>query len=133
MPAHQFTAVFPGADMAHIYSFRPADKLADRLADKLTDRLEDNGAENTADNWVCVEIMISYNICTMEPPSVSIFVKSENQYTRNSGSLPKTRRFHLIFGFFYHFGDFPCVDVSRLHLILHISNTDCAGFFSITK
>ena len=44
MPAHQLTAVFPGADMTHIYSFRPADKLADRLAD--------NGAENTADNGV---------------------------------------------------------------------------------
>ena len=44
MPAHQLTDVFPGADMTHIYSFRPADKLTDRLAD--------NGAENTADNKV---------------------------------------------------------------------------------
>ena len=69
----------------------------------------------------------------MEPPSVSMFVKRENQYTRNSGSLLKTGGFHLIFGYFYHFDDFPCVDVSRLHLILHISNTDCAGFFSIIE
>lgn len=67
MPAHQLTDVFPGADMMHIYSFRPADKLADNLAD--------NGAENPADNWGCVEIRISDNICTLEPPSVSMFVK----------------------------------------------------------
>lgn len=59
MPAHQLTAVFPGADMMHIYSFR----------------LADNGAENPADNWGCVEIRISDNICTLEPPSVSMFVK----------------------------------------------------------
>lgn len=34
MPAHQLTNVFPGADMAHIYSFRLADKPADNLADR---------------------------------------------------------------------------------------------------
>ena len=39
----------------------------------------------------------------------------------------------MIWGCFYHFGDFPCVDVSCLHIIMHNSNTDCAGFFSTPK
>ena len=34
MPAHQLTDVFPGADMAHRYSFRLADKSADNIADR---------------------------------------------------------------------------------------------------
>ena len=38
MPAHQLTDVFPGADMAHIYSFRLADNGAENTADNITDR-----------------------------------------------------------------------------------------------
>ena len=80
----------------------------------------------------CVEIGLSDNICTMAPPIVQMTVKSKNHYTRKSEIMLKIRRFYEILVDFYRFGDFPCVDSFQLHIILHISNADCAGFSLIS-
>ena len=82
---------------------------------------------------ICVEIRISDDICTMDPTFVYMLVKSKNQYTGNFGFLLKTADFYEILVHLYRFCDFRCVNFFQLHIILHISNADCAGFFVRTE
>lgn len=42
---------------------------------------------------ICVEIRVSDDICTMDPTSVYMLVKSKNQYTGNFGFSLKTADF----------------------------------------
>ena len=82
---------------------------------------------------ICVEIRISDDICTMDPTFVYMLVKSKNQYTGNFGFSLKTADFYEILVHLYRFCDFRCVKFFQLHIILHISNADCAGFFARTE